>query len=249
MRAIARERSCGGDGVELDAPRIDAARAEPYTVPALRGARADDIASDQCVCRELAILVRAAHAESPRAYPRGRIAGTARAPRRRVTTVSLRMLSSSWRPMRALTGVTSASHRPDSHGVSTGTWIIARCRPRCRAYSRIRSTYEARSAPPISIDFARLDRHLERPRSRYAITSSIAIGCACRLHPPWRRPSREGARRARESSRTTRLPGAEDDRGAKFERGDAHAREGFARPRAESRSAARDASAAASPPR
>ncbi len=56
----------------------------------------------------------------------------------------------SLRPTRAYTGVTSPSQRLESHGVSTGTGIISRLSPRWRAYSRMISRYETRSAPPIS---------------------------------------------------------------------------------------------------
>ncbi len=55
------------------------------------------------------------------------------------TSVSLRTPSTSLRPTWAYNGVISDSQRLDSRGESTGTSIIVRRSPRCRAYSRISS--------------------------------------------------------------------------------------------------------------
>ena len=53
------------------------------------------------------------------------------------TTDSLRMLSISFLPTRAYTGVTSPSHRLESRGVSRGTGTRTLLTPIWRAYSRM----------------------------------------------------------------------------------------------------------------
>ncbi|NCY01359.1 MAG: hypothetical protein EBX36_00190 [Planctomycetia bacterium] len=80
---------------------------------------------------------------------RGRI-GKSRSAASLVTTVGFLRPSINFRPTFEYRGVTSFSHRLDSRGVSTGTGIMSRVSPRCRAYSRMIAPYDTLSGPPIS---------------------------------------------------------------------------------------------------
>ena len=78
---------------------------------------------------------------------RGRMPAAGRGSR---TTTSLRRPSISGRAIPAGTGEIRFTQYEESRGVSTGTGIISRRRPRRRAYVRIMSPYERMSGPPIS---------------------------------------------------------------------------------------------------
>jgi len=70
--------------------------------------------------------------------PTGRTGKTS-SERQSSTPVGLRMLATSFFPMRAYSGVTRPSHRLDRRGESRGTGTMTRCRPLCRAYSPMSS--------------------------------------------------------------------------------------------------------------
>ena len=93
------------------------------------------------------------------------------------TTVEFFSPSTSARPTRACAGVTSASQRPDRCGVSTGTGSSSRRSPRkprvLAASCRRRTTT---SGPPISKTAAGSSGR-SSAASRYASTSSMAMGC------------------------------------------------------------------------
>ncbi len=145
------------------------------TPPHRRGGPAEDKASDQRVSAKSRSSFRSALAMASRT-PVGRMVNSVNAVSS-CTTVGCRMLSISSRPTRAYSGVTRPSHRLDSQGVSTGTGIIRRRRPRCRAYSCIRSLYETLSDPPISrMGFPSTGR--SSAASRYCNRSSMPIGWA-----------------------------------------------------------------------
>ena len=85
-----------------------------------------------------------------------------RAARSLRTTVGCLMLSMSFRPTRAYSGVTSPSHRLLSRGVNSGTGIISRLRRRCRAYSRINVGIRQLIGAADLDDRAAADRDVQR---------------------------------------------------------------------------------------
>jgi len=99
------------------------------------GRPVEESASYQRVARSSASSSDLARATASR-NGRGRSSGKSRPAASERTTVALRTLSTSVRPTRAYSGVTSPSHRLDSRGVSSGTGPAAsagRAAPRTRA--------------------------------------------------------------------------------------------------------------------
>ena len=117
--------------------RESTSRGPNWTPNQLGAGPEEDNASDQRVCATSWSSLRRASAIACRT-PTGQIGNSTRAAGSR-TTVEWRMLSISLLPMRAKTGVTKPSHKLEILGVRTGTGISQRFKPRCRAYSFIRS--------------------------------------------------------------------------------------------------------------